>query len=91
MSAGWLRAGVAAAWLALLLSALGVVYARHEARKLFAELQTLAQERDELDIEWGRLRIEQSTWATHARVERMARERLDMRVPGPADVQIIAE
>jgi cell division protein FtsL len=44
------------------LSALALVYTKHESRKLFVELETLTHERDELNIEWGQLQIEQSTW-----------------------------
>ena len=46
-------------------SALALIYTRHESRKLFVELEQLTAERDELNIEWGQLQIEQSTWATH--------------------------
>lgn len=83
----WL--GVALVWAATAGSALGVVYARHEARKAFIELQGLYSARDALDIDWDRLLIEQSTWATHARIEQLARERLGMRVPDPAAVVIV--
>src|SRR5690606_30577849 len=53
-------------------SALALVYTKHESRKLFIELERLTAVRDELNIEWGRLQIEQSTWATHARIEQVA-------------------
>ena len=48
------------------ISAIALVYTKHESRKLFVELETLTHERDELNIEWGQLQIEQSTWATHS-------------------------
>lgn len=83
----WL--GVIALWAGVIFSALGVVHARHESRKAFIELQTLYLERDELDIDWDRLLIEQSTWATHARIEQMARTRLKMRVPDPVEIVIV--
>jgi cell division protein FtsL len=70
-------------------SAIGVVYARHEARKLFIGLQALASERDGLNIDWGRLQIEHSTWASPGRIEQMARDRLKMREPDPAAVVIV--
>lgn len=85
----WL--GLALLWLAVTASALGVVYARHESRKAFIALQSLYSERDQLDIQWDRLLIEQSTWATHARIEQMARERLDMRVPDPSEIVIVRQ
>ena len=70
-------------------SALLVVYSQHESRALFAELQELNRERDALDAEWGMLRLEQGAWATHGRVERLAREELDMVMPGRDDVIIL--
>jgi cell division protein FtsL len=59
-------------------SALGVVYAKHQNRKLFVELNALMQTRDAMDIEWGQLQLEQSTWSTHARIETAARTQLNM-------------
>jgi cell division protein FtsL len=79
------------AWLAVLLSAVGAVYARHEARKHFVELQALERTRDELNLEWGRLRIEQGMLATHARVERLASDKLGMHIPAATDVTIVRE
>lgn len=83
----WL--GVLLLWVMTAASALGVVHTRHEARKAFIELQDLYAQRDALDIDWDRLLIEQSTWATHARIEQLARERLEMRVPDPAEIVIL--
>ena len=51
--------------LVCVISAIALIYTKHESRKLFVELETLTHERDELNIEWGQLQIEQSTWATH--------------------------
>lgn len=62
-------------------SALGVVAAQHQARKLFAELEREQARARALEVEWGQLQLEQSTWAAHARIERMAREMLGMRAP----------
>jgi cell division protein FtsL len=73
----------------VLASAVSVVYARHDARQLFIELQQLTAERDTLNIDWGRLQIEHSTWASPGRVEQIARERLGMREPDPARVVIV--
>lgn len=77
--------------LAALASALAVVYARHEGRKLFIDLQALQQVRDEMDVEWGQLQLEQSTWATHSRIDPIAREQLDMAVPAPNTILIIKQ
>jgi cell division protein FtsL len=70
-------------------TALGVVFSTHEARKLFVELQGLQQVRDELSAEWGRLQLEQSTWATHGRIERIANNKLEMVNPPPGAVVIV--
>lgn len=67
--------------LAVLASALGVVFAQHNSRLSFSGLQLLYAERDTLDIDWGRLQLEQSTLATHSRVEGIASARLRMRLP----------
>ena len=83
------RIAVAVLWLAVLGSSLAVVYGRHEARLRFVDLQKLTQQRDELDIEWGQLQLEQSTWGTHGRVERVARDDLRMLMPQPTDLRIV--
>ncbi|RPI12377.1 MAG: cell division protein FtsL [Lysobacterales bacterium] len=87
-TAGW-RLVIAVLWVAVLASALGVIYAKHEARSRFNELQRLTQERDDLDIEWGQLQLEQSTWATHGRVEHVARDDLHMTIPQASDLRIV--
>lgn len=75
--------------LGLFASALGVVWSIHETRTLFIELQALHAERDRLDIEWSQLKIEQSAWATHGRVEQTARTGLNMVIPTPQDVHLV--
>lgn len=70
-------------------SAVAAVDARHQARQLFIELQGLNRDRDELNIEWRQLQIERSTWAAHARVEQLARDKLSMGVPAPQDIEIV--
>jgi cell division protein FtsL len=71
------------------LSAVALIYTKHESRKLFVELEALTHERDELNIEWGQLQIEQSTWAQHARIEKVATEDLALVRPDTADVFVI--
>ena len=66
--------------------ALSTVSSNHQARKLFTELEREQNRMRELEVEWGQLQLEQSTWAAHARVEKIARERLNMRVPAPGQV-----
>lgn len=55
----------------------GIVYSKHSIRKEFIELQDLQNGFDQIQIEWGRLQLEQSTWLT-GRVEKLAREKLGM-------------
>ena len=64
--------------LVVVVSSVGVVYAKHQGRKLFVELQGLGDARDNMDIEWGQLKLEQGTLTTQGQVERAARERLGM-------------
>ena len=71
------------------LSAIALIYTKHESRKLFVELEQLTRERDELNIEWGQLQIEQSTWATHARIEQVATEDLALVRPQAAEIFVI--
>lgn len=70
----------------LSLSGMGLVYSKHQGRKLFQELQTLQARRDDLEIEWAQLQLEQSTLATETVVDQSARLRLDMLIPDPATV-----
>ena len=75
----------------LLGTALAVVWSRHTTRALFIEMQSLRGERDALEIQWQQLKIEQSAWATHGRVEQTARSVLKMVVPRPEEVRLIQE
>lgn len=75
--------------LAVLLSALAVVYTKHQSRKLFVEMQALNSQQDALGVEWGRLLLEQGTLATPTRIEQAARKRLGMRVPEPDQILIV--
>jgi cell division protein FtsL len=74
---------------AVVASAIANVYARHESRKLFVELQELEQQRDAMNVEWGQLQLEQSTYTTHGKVESAARKRLGMHIPAPREITII--
>lgn len=71
------------------MAAITMVYTKHESRKLFVELEGLSAERDELNIEWGQLQIEQSTWANHARIERVAAEELSLARPASTEINVI--
>jgi len=78
-----------ALWIAVLASATGVVYVKHEARTLFVELEKLSSERDRLNIEWGRLQLEQSAWSAHGFVEQVANRQLKMTLPSATEVKIV--
>ncbi len=75
--------------IAIVASAIGVVYAKHTNRMLYVELRELQNERDNLNVDWGRLQLEQSTWATHGRVETVARKKLNMHNLNFSEVVII--
>ncbi len=76
-------------WLAVLGSAVQVIYARHKARDMFVHLEQLNAERDALEMDWGRLQLEQSYWSSHAFVERVANAKLKMNLPQARDVRIV--
>ena len=76
---------------AVFASALQVVLTQHQARKTFIELQRLEQTRDGLNEEWGRLQLEQSTWATDDRIERLARTRLGMDSPDFDSIMLLSK
>jgi cell division protein FtsL len=85
---------IGAAFIVLLLvvtiaSALGVVYARQKHRQLFIEINGLQRERDDLNIEFGRLQLEQATWAETNRIEQIATGKLGMVTPTGKDVVVV--
>ena len=73
----------------LIACALAVITAQHQARKLYVELQKEQELSKQLEVEWGQLQLEQSTWAMHARIEKIAARELGMRVPSAARVQVL--
>lgn len=72
-------------------SAIAVVVTRHESRTLFVELQALERERDRMNEEWGQLQLEQATWGTHARVEEIAHNKLQMVPPQPKSTVMVSQ
>ena len=70
-------------------TAIGVVYARHKHRQLFVELTNLERARDELNVDFGRLQLEQATWAESNRVEQVARTRIGMKFPEADEIVVI--
>jgi len=74
---------------AVVVCALSVVTSQHKARKLYIELQKETELALQMEVEWGQLQLEQSTWATPARVEKIAVQQLRMQLPGNGQVQFI--
>ena len=75
--------------LATVATAIGVVDARHQSRLAFADLTRLVAERDALEIEFGRLQLEQATWAESHRIDQVARTRLGMAFPKTEDIVVV--
>jgi cell division protein FtsL len=82
-------AALALLLLATIASAIGVVYARQQSRLAFIELSRLGNERDNLNFEFGRLQLEQATWAENNRIDQIARGRFGMLPPAPAQTLVI--
>lgn len=76
--------------LLILGSAVAVSWSAHKNRKLLNELYAELSVRDKAQAEWGRLILEQSTWTAHSRVESLAGQQLQMRIPDPAEVRMVA-
>lgn len=70
-------------------SAIAVVWSRHQHRLQFVELSRLERERDELNIDYGRLQLEQATWTEANRVEQIARNRLGMVPPAGTSLVVV--
>ena len=75
-------------WLGALASAAGAIYCKHRSRELFVQLERLNATRDNLDIEWGQLQLEQSAWSMPSFVERVASAQLHMATPPPQDIKL---
>ena len=75
--------------LVLVVCALGLVTSQHQSRKLFAEFEREQDRARALDVEYGRLQLEASTWGLHSRVEKIAAGPLGMRAPDPRRVRVV--
>jgi cell division protein FtsL len=75
-------------WVAVLGSAAAAIYCKHRSRELFVEIEKLNRGRDELEAEWGRLQLEQSSWSTYSYVENIAAAKLHMSIPAAASIEI---
>ena len=74
---------------AVVICALSVVTSQHKARKLYIELQKQKELAQQMDVEWGQLQLEQSTWAAPARVEKIAARQLQMQLPKGEKIQFV--
>ena len=72
--------------LAAVLCALSVVTSQHKARKLFQALESEQERSKQLEVEFGQLQLELSTWATSPRIEKIARDKLRMKTPEAAKI-----
>ena len=70
-------------------SGVATVYVKHLSRSLFVDLQILERQQDEMQIEWGKLELEQSTWASHDRIANVAAEQLDLFMPPGDSVEVV--
>jgi cell division protein FtsL len=73
----------------LLICALALVTSQHRARRVFTQLTKEQETTKQIDVEWGQLQLEQSTWAMHARIERIASGYLHMGVPPASRVRLV--
>ena len=73
----------------LVACALSLVTSRHQARKLFVDLEREQARTRAYEVEYGQLQIEQSTWAMPARIEKIGREQLRMQLPGTGRIEVL--
>ncbi len=76
---------------AVIVSGVAMVHAKYQTRIHFVQLQELRNQRDALDVEWNRLRLEEAALSTHVRVERKVRDELGMYQPRIDDILLIEE
>ena len=80
-------AGVTMFFLTLvMLSSLAIVYVKYDARLMFNQLQKELREQDRLGVEWSRLQLEQNTWSSNNRIEKLARTKLNLQAPKPEQI-----
>ncbi len=75
--------------LAVVSTAVSIVGASHDCRQAYARLQALQTGQWNMQEQWGKLLLEQSTWAAHHRVEQLARRELGMRLPKAVELDVV--
>ena len=73
----------------LVACAIGLVTSQHRTRKVFGDLEREQNRARELDIEYGRLQLEASTWGLHQRVEKIATGKLGMRAADARRTRVV--
>ena len=84
----WINAGVIGL---IVICAFGVIQTSHACRQLYAQLQILEASRWYMEEDFGRLLLEQSTWASYHRIEQVAGRDLNMQPPGIADMKVVVQ
>jgi cell division protein FtsL len=84
-------AGVLVLAAGVVASGIWIVDVEHRSRQLFIEAEALNRELDRLQTDWGRLQIEQGTYATHSRIEALVRQRLQLTVPSGDQLVVVVE
>ncbi len=72
-----------------MMTALGVIYSKHNSRMLFKKTRVLSDAIDRANVDWGRLQIEESTLARYGRIEELATSKLGMRMPEHAEIETV--
>lgn len=89
MAIVWRRGTLAILTVLVVFSALAVVFSAYQHRKHFNAYQELADQRDDLQVQWGQLLLEQSALAAHSRIEDIVTQRLGMYVPQPSEIVVV--
>jgi len=84
-------AGVLVLAACVVASGIWIVDVEHRSRQLFIEAEKLNRELDRLQTDWGRLQIEQGMYATHSRIEGLARQELQLTVPSGEQLVVVVE
>ena len=81
--------GVLIVYSLALVLALSLVYTRVTTRSLYLQLQSLQQLRDDFNVEWGRLLLQEARYAEPRYIEKIARQKLGMVFPQSDKVSVI--
>jgi len=77
-------------WALILVSALSIIYSAHDTRNKFNQLEVLRGQQDALQVEWGKYLLEESAWASYERIEKIAIEKLSMKIPVGQEIVMVA-